>query len=173
MFGDNDTLERRRLRMLAYVSGGTFAAGWFVFVDAWVVHEARGLMPPVEAAHFVPGIVATISMLMVCCAPFRAFTEDAGSLARPTVLSCARLWLFSSFLMSFASVGVSVVVAQSMAYGSESRFAYEGVRGGGSGGEPQHRWVGTAILLQTVVIFFASMLWMALRMQKAESASGL
>jgi hypothetical protein len=152
--------EDQRKRVLPYVSGGFFALGWFIFIDACVLHGAAHIEPPVELAHAIPGILATFSMLMVCAAPFRAFGDG---FARSSSMSCARLWLFSGFIASFASMGSAAIIAQSMAHGIDSRFSYIGSKAGH--GEASHRWVGAAAVLQTLTIFGASMLWMTSRLQ--------
>ena len=160
MYDDDDDDERKPTALAAYSAGGLFAFGWFIFIDACTVHSVARLLPAIELAHVVPGLISTFALLMTCATPFRAFSDES---MRASNASCARVWLFSAFVTSFASMIMAVAVSESMAYGSESRFAYAGIDGGGSGGETTHRWVGTATFMQTVCIFSASLLWITTR----------
>jgi len=158
--------ESNPTAIAAYGAGGLFAFGWFIFIDACTVHSVERLLPPIELAHVVPGLISTFALLMTCSTPFTAFSNDSMLSSN---VSCARVWLFSAFVTSFASMIMSVAISESMAYGSESRFAYAGIDGtGGSGGESKHRWVGTATLMQTVCIFSASLLWISTRLQQQQ-----
>jgi len=106
---------------------------------------------------------------MVCATPYRAFNDSMGSLVRPSQLSCARLWLFIAFLTGFVSMAAAAVIAGSVRYGTESRFSYRGRDGGGAHYESTHQWLGTSTIVQSAIIFFASMTWMATRLQALDS----
>lgn len=150
---------------MSYAAGGLFAAGWFVFVDAAVQHATERIEPPLEPAYAVPGALATISLLMVCAAPYKAFGDSMGSLVTPSHASCARLWLFTAFLLGFVSMAAASMIAGAMRYGQESRFAYRGRVGGGSDYEQVHLWLGSSTMVQTIVIFSATLMWLATRLQ--------
>jgi len=172
--GGHDSEHDAMLKTLAYVSGGLMAFGWFVFVDALVMHATLRLQPAVTVSYFAPGFIATTGMLMVALTPFRLLADDGGQFGgggADSSTSCARLWFFVTLTLLFTSMVVAAFLTRALPYDGESVFSYTGIEGGGSDGEASHVWVGTASMLQTLCIFGSASLWIMLRVQRAEMNS--
>ena len=153
------------------MSGGLFAAGWFIFIDALVIHSHLRITPSIGFAHYVPGFVATVGLFMIVVTPYRSLDPE-NSFMSGSAAGCARFWLFTAFTTSFVSMIIAVMIAQSMQYGTESRFSYTGVEGGGggSGGESSHTWVGAASALQSMAIFASATCWMMAQIQRTQGS---
>ena len=65
-------------------------------------------------------------------------------------------------------MAAAAIISGSVRYGTESRFSYRGRDGGGAHYESTHQWLGTSTIVQSVIIFFAALTWMATRLQVAE-----
>eukprot|EP00877_Chromochloris_zofingiensis_P002392 jgi/Chrzof1/12153/Cz06g23030.t1 len=79
------------------VAGALFGAGWWFWVDAVVCNSHK-----VPADQYIPGIVATLALVMINCIRRDDLQDydpfDDGGFCR------SRFWLFLSYVVSFAAV---------------------------------------------------------------------
>jgi len=104
-------------------SGALFGAGWWFWVDAVVCNTQK-----VPFDQYIPGIVATLALLMINCIRRDDLQDydpfDDGGFCR------SRFWLFLSYLVSFAAVIGSVwVLMQHYALNPEHPQVWPGVAG--------------------------------------------
>lgn len=85
------------------VAGALFGAGWWFWADAVALADQK-----VPAAHYLPGIIATLALVMINFIRRDELTDvdpfDDASFCR------ARIWLFVSYVISFSSVVAAVWV---------------------------------------------------------------
>jgi len=113
-------------RVLPMLAGALFALGWFILIDALVVHSALALQPSIELVHFAPGLLATFSLGLVCCTPFTTLNAASSSLSSSLDVQCARAWLFTALVLSFSSMTAAGFLARALPYDGNSRFSYTG-----------------------------------------------
>mmetsp|Transcript_16776 Transcript_16776/g.50120 ORF Transcript_16776/g.50120 Transcript_16776/m.50120 type:complete len:164 (-) Transcript_16776:508-999(-) len=85
------------------LSGAVFGAGWWCFVDG-LVYSKVVLQETVPATFWLPGIVATIALVLMNLVPRESLTSEEYSYDEDT-LTKARCWLFMSYLVAFGAVG--------------------------------------------------------------------
>ncbi|PSC67051.1 transmembrane 50-like protein [Micractinium conductrix] len=88
------------------VAGALFGAGWWCWADAYVYqHAVVGAAYPFK--YNLPGIVATVAMIMINLLPRRDLMDEGREEGEEFR---ARLWLFISFLIALGAVAGSVAV---------------------------------------------------------------
>ncbi|KXZ55178.1 hypothetical protein GPECTOR_3g324 [Gonium pectorale] len=84
-------------------SGALFGAGWWFWVDAVCISNHK-----VPFDQYIPGIIATLALIMINCIRRDDLVEidpfDDATFCR------SRLWLFASYVVSFASIVAAVWV---------------------------------------------------------------
>ncbi|GLC37889.1 hypothetical protein PLESTB_001505800 [Pleodorina starrii] len=84
-------------------SGALFGAGWWFWVDAVCISHHK-----VPFDQYLPGIIATLALIMINCIRRDDMVEydpfDDATYCR------SRLWLFLSYIVSFASIVAAVWV---------------------------------------------------------------
>ncbi|EFJ44911.1 hypothetical protein VOLCADRAFT_118500, partial [Volvox carteri f. nagariensis] len=84
-------------------SGALFGAGWWFWVDAVCISHHK-----VPFDQYLPGIIATLALIMINCIRRDDMIEydpfDDATYCR------SRLWLFLSYIVSFASIVAAVWV---------------------------------------------------------------
>lgn len=126
-----------------FLSGALFGLGWFCAADA-LCRSAFVLRAPVPATYVLPGVVASLALLVVAAVRrsdvaadgggFSSFDEGAGARAR-----CA---LFLGYALSFGSVSAGVV-----------QLCLAKQRD-----DDADLWMPAAVVLQTALISAAAML---------------
>lgn len=103
--GDLDWRElSTKLRRWAPVAAGAlFGAGWWCFIDAIVFSKAI-LNEKVPFVFWVPGVIATIAMVMINLVSREQLNSDDSSSDEDSDTK-QRCWLFVSYLVAFGSVG--------------------------------------------------------------------
>lgn len=120
-----------------FLSGGLFGLGWFCAADA-LCRAAFVLHTPVPPTYALPGVVATLALLLVAAvrrSDVSPGNYDEGAAAR------SRCALFLGYFLSFGAVS-GAVVALALAKQRE---------------EPD-LWAPAAIVIQTAAIAAAGML---------------
>lgn len=100
------------------VSGGLMAAAMWIVVDVYVM-AAHGHGPRPQPWHWVPAIVGLTAFVMMTLTPWQHLQQqqddatwyDTGGDGGGA--GCARCWLFSTFVMSFAAIMTAIVLATS------------------------------------------------------------
>lgn len=137
---------------LPLASGGFVSLAWFIFFDALLVREAS--LPRVEAAHWVPGALSTVALFMALVAPYRPLVRSGDDVlfASTSGMSCARLWLFCTMLLSLSSIYAAVALY--MVMGDESSYRF---------GSPDkaNAALGSAVIGQTFFLSLSSTAWIA------------
>ncbi|KAJ9460219.1 Transmembrane protein 50-like protein [Diplonema papillatum] len=148
MFEEDRKPDKRLL--LAFASGVIFAAGWVLFVDGEVMSKRAG-SESYTFKEWAPGLVATIAfVLMNCVTPIALSASNAFYDEKDTMMNKA--WFFFSVLVMFTALTIAVVFMVTT-YGSKSGSA---------------QWPGTALLLQTVLVCIAAIVFFLSRGKKAE-----
>jgi len=132
-------------------SGVLFGIAWFILIDGNVYQNAfHHDDPSIEVWYYVPGIIATLALLMQNLVNLESLNPSSW-LFEDHVSTRVRVWLFCSFVLSFGSIVASVwlMVGVFLPRGSQ--------------------WPGTAMVLQSAIIFISSlsMMW-----AKSEDESG-
>ncbi|KAG2448465.1 hypothetical protein HYH02_006357 [Chlamydomonas schloesseri] len=85
------------------LSGALFGAGWWFWVDAVCINHHK-----IPFDQYLPGLIATLALVMINCIRRDDLVEidpfDDASFCR------SRLWLFVSYIVSFASIVAAVWV---------------------------------------------------------------
>ena len=166
---------------LPYVSGALFAAAWWVYIDALLYHAARGCAPAPDAAWYMPGLLATFAGFMAALTPLDALDTNswqsfASSATPGGRASCARCWLFCSFLLSFAALILAILISVGISRADTvgppaSPPTFPGLVPLHTAGAPAvagwdlarpqfSAWPGHAMLVQAAGILAATVLWM-------------
>ena len=141
--------------VLPFSAGGLLMGGWFIFIDALVVRRGG---PPLEAAHYAPGFLGTVALLMAMVAPYRALVRD-DSMGVTSAKQCARLWMFGTMLAVLSSLYAAGGLAALIHSPDNVRF------GGGRVVDDSHRWLGSALVGQATCLAAATSLWVLRRIQ--------
>eukprot|EP00192_Tetraselmis_astigmatica_P015197 CAMPEP_0117673810 /NCGR_PEP_ID=MMETSP0804-20121206/14682_1 /TAXON_ID=1074897 /ORGANISM="Tetraselmis astigmatica, Strain CCMP880" /LENGTH=162 /DNA_ID=CAMNT_0005482595 /DNA_START=348 /DNA_END=836 /DNA_ORIENTATION=- len=136
----------------AGVAGALFGAGWWVQADALIVQHLTEAGPGASFLFQIPGVLATLSMVMINLTR----RED---LQNPDMLSegveCRlKLWLFLSYCMAFGSLFGAVWVLFTCKDAGE------------------HLWLGTAGVIQTVLIVASGLVMWLLRAPSEDYSFG-
>lgn len=85
-------------------AGALFGGGWWCFIDA-VVYSKVILAEKVPIVYWVPGVVATISLVLMNLVSRDHLDHAQGMSDHDDYDTKARCWLFMSYLVAFGSVG--------------------------------------------------------------------
>lgn len=85
-------------------SGALFGGGWWCFIDA-VVYSKAILGEKVPIVYWVPGVVATISLVLMNLVSRDRLNHAQEMSDHDDYDTKARCWLFMSYLVAFGSVG--------------------------------------------------------------------
>jgi len=124
---DNDTAFVVRLRcpkklpswMLPGTSGALMSLAWWLYIDAVQRQRTYGYLPRDDASWMLPGMLSMLGACMMVMTPLHALQMNLGedddmyavlAAPSPASTSCARCWLFASFLTSFAGLMTSLLV---------------------------------------------------------------
>src|SRR3990167_8721801 len=95
-----------RVQLLPFASGCLVSLACWLVVDAYVM-AGRGLGPHPRPETWIPGGVGALAFVMMIVSPWqsiRAFHAGAAPLyfnGTDSSLSCAKCWLFSTFVTGF------------------------------------------------------------------------
>eukprot|EP01120_Amphizonella_sp_Union-15-10_P009054 TRINITY_DN3355_c0_g1_i2.p1 TRINITY_DN3355_c0_g1~~TRINITY_DN3355_c0_g1_i2.p1 ORF type:complete len:154 (-),score=17.94 TRINITY_DN3355_c0_g1_i2:76-537(-) len=134
MYGEQGPNVRETI--MSYLSGITFAVGWWLWIDANALHAVEKDEVSITFWHWVPGIIATIALFMINAVSWTDLQGFGFGSLDDDVQKRARLWLFFSFAIAFGCVTASIWIA------IVHWFQIEG----------SNSWPGIAIILQTLLI---------------------
>ena len=144
VFMDASTERASKSATLGSYAGGLLCAGgWYVFVWALLESAHHHALP---GAYWAPGVVGSVSLVMLNLVHWEAVTDDGGSLAGDGPSGCARAWVTASFVLMFCAVGAALwILVQDLAR--------------------EHVWSGGAIAVavQNVLIFAAGFIFRVVR----------
>ncbi|KAG8459373.1 hypothetical protein KFE25_013009 [Diacronema lutheri] len=133
-------------------AGLLFGIGWYVWIDgcAWASH-VHGYN--VNGAYWVPGLLQTLSLVMVNVLNWGMLSDDAAFDTENSA-AIAKCWVFSAFVVAFSGVigAVWIMVNENNAPSGEGSM-----------------WPAVAGLLQNVFIFLGSLIFRFARMQQESS----
>jgi len=165
--------------VLALASGGTLAAGLFVFADALLLHSLADVEPMITFVYWLPGLVALFASGMVACARLDVLV-DAFAIHAHSGAHCARLWLFFTFMLFFGALAGAIALASSMPEGAHTAYSYiatsalvKATNGSWPSyeydderGRRLHAYVGYALIAETALVLISSMLCLATRLRR-------
>ncbi|KAL7752588.1 Vacuolar protein sorting-associated protein 68 [Sorochytrium milnesiophthora] len=124
--------------LIGYACGGLFAAGWWLFIDAVVYAGSHSLPVPILFEDYVPGILATIALVMVNSVDKNLLNGQDFSYSGNAAWR-ARLFAFIGIALSVGSLGGAVTI-MCLKYLNAGYVAEEA-------------WPGIAFVIQNFLIF--------------------
>lgn len=123
-----------------FFSGALFGLGWFCAADA-LCRSAFVLKTPVPATYILPGVIASLALLIVAAVRRSDVSADSFSYGDEGASARARCALFLGYALSFGAVSGAVVALCLAKQRGDADF-----------------WMPSAVVLQTALIAAAAML---------------
>ncbi|KAJ3091443.1 hypothetical protein HK100_007178 [Physocladia obscura] len=137
-----------RTKAVGYLSGALFAFGWWLFIDGLVFASTRVSddSPPIRFEHWLPGILSTLSLIIVNLIDKDSLNADDFSYAGSNVACKARACAFIGITMAMGALGGGFAILA-------LKYLMPGLSG-------EDIYFGVMIALQNILIFVGSMtLW--------------
>ncbi|KAI9206683.1 uncharacterized protein BJ171DRAFT_496585 [Polychytrium aggregatum] len=147
-----------RKELAGYAAGALFAFGWWAFIDGVVYASTRepSLPNEIRFEDYVPGILSTLSLIIVNLIDSSALNGDEFSFGNSNSAYKARLCAFMGIAMALGALGgaVGITVVKYVLTGMEGDAFY----------------FGYSVIVQNVLIFASSMvLWFGRNSAEEES----
>ncbi|KAJ3074952.1 hypothetical protein HDU98_009727 [Podochytrium sp. JEL0797] len=137
-----------RTKAVGYVSGFLFAMAWWLFIDGLVFASTHNSdeMPAAKFEDWVPGILSTLSLIIVNLIDKDSLGADDFSYSGDNVACKARACAFIGITMAMGALGGSFAILA-------LKYLIPGLGG-------EDIYLGVMIALQNILIFVGSMtLW--------------
>ncbi|ORY37574.1 UPF0220-domain-containing protein [Rhizoclosmatium globosum] len=141
-----------RAKAVGYSSGALFTIAWWLFIDGLVYHSTRQLppdsppLPPARFEDWLPGILSTLSLIIVNLIDKDSLNADDFSYSGGNVACKARACAFIGITMAMGALGGSFAILA-------MKYLVPGLSG-------EDTYFGVMITLQNILIFAGSMtLW--------------
>ncbi|KAI9140895.1 UPF0220-domain-containing protein [Paraphysoderma sedebokerense] len=134
--------------IIGYFTGLLFSIGWWIFIDAIVVANAKHLPEPILFEDYVPGIMSTLGLIMINSVDKSLLSANEYShYGGSGVAWKARLFAFIGIAIAVGSLGGAISILS-------LKYIAKGL-------VDQNAWPGVAIVVQNFLIFLsAMMLWL-------------
>jgi len=140
-------LSSRARSWAPVLAGALFGAGWWSWADAVVVTRTA-LDEKFPITYWLPGIVATIALVLLNLVPRDALADSSDYFSDEETETKIRCWLFFSYIVSFAAVAGGVAVLVTCV------------------NKHQHLAIGIGSLVQCGLILASALLFWAFRTQE-------
>ncbi|KAI8803461.1 hypothetical protein BJ742DRAFT_908478, partial [Cladochytrium replicatum] len=132
--------------IVGYLSGGLFALGWWFFIDGVLFAQSRNAPQPIRFEDYVPGILSTLSLVIVNLIDKDTLNADDFSFSGDNVACKARAFAFVGVSMAIGAIGGALAILS-------LKYIVPGNTGDAF-------YFGIAITVQNLSIFLGSMiLW--------------
>eukprot|EP01121_Diplochlamys_sp_Union-15-3_P019891 TRINITY_DN75_c0_g1_i4.p1 TRINITY_DN75_c0_g1~~TRINITY_DN75_c0_g1_i4.p1 ORF type:complete len:149 (+),score=23.77 TRINITY_DN75_c0_g1_i4:60-506(+) len=146
---------------MSYLSGVLFAISWWVWIDANAYHNTIKDPIRISFGHWVPGIVATIALVMINAVSWTDLQGFGLGSIDDDVQKRARIWLFVSFTVGFGCLIASIWLGIDHWFIPENRDK----------NDRYTIWPGVALILQNAFILLSAVLYRFSKWPEADNYS--